>query len=91
MLVGPPGCGKTNVLLAEMAGVPGRYLFALPTTELIEEKPRDLHREAAKSGTEPVIRAIHSNLAGTERAGRALAPPRAVACPVGQAAAHVET
>ncbi len=60
VLVGPPGCGKTNELLAEMASVPGRYVFALPTTELIEEKLRDLHREAAKSGTEPVIRAIHS-------------------------------
>ncbi len=64
MLVGPPGCGKTQELLAKMAGVPGRYLFALPTTELIEEKLRDLHREAAKSGTEPVIRAIHSKVAG---------------------------
>ena len=62
--VGPPGCGKTNELLAEMAGVPGRYLFALPTTELIEEKLRDLRRETAKSGTEPVIRAIHSKVAG---------------------------
>ena len=64
VLVGPPGCGKTNELLAEMAGVAGRYVFALPTTELIEEKLRDLHREAAKSGTEPVIRAIHSKVVG---------------------------
>ncbi len=64
VLVGAPGCGKTNELLAEMAGVAGRYVFALPTTELIEEKLRDLHREAAKSGTEPVIRTIHSKVAG---------------------------
>ena len=64
MLVGPPGCGKTNELLAEMAGVPGRYLFALPTTELIDEKLRDLIREAANLGTEPVVRAIHSRVAG---------------------------
>jgi hypothetical protein len=68
MLVGPPGCGKTNELLFEMTTVPGRYVFALPTTELISEKLLDLHREAAKSGTEPVIRAIHSRAAGRRSA-----------------------
>ena len=60
VLVGPPGCGKTNELLSEMTAVPGRYVFALPTTELVSEKLLDLNREAAKSGTGPVIRAIHS-------------------------------
>jgi hypothetical protein len=64
VLVGPLGCGKTQELLAEMAGKPGRYLFALPTTELIDEKLRDLNREAADLGTEPVVRAIHSRVAG---------------------------
>ncbi len=64
VLVGPPGCGKTNELLFEMTTVPSRYVFALPTTELINEKLLDLHREAAKSGTEPVIRVIHSRVAG---------------------------
>src|SRR5215207_2167639 len=44
VLVGPPGCGKTQELLAEMAGVAGRYVFALPTTELVEEKLADLRR-----------------------------------------------
>ncbi|HEV7253592.1 MAG TPA: hypothetical protein VGN97_10920, partial [Mesorhizobium sp.] len=47
-------------MLAEMTSVTGRYILALPTTDLIDEKLRDLHHEAAKSGTEPVIRAIHS-------------------------------
>ena len=64
VLVGPPGCGKTKELLAEMAGVAGRYVFALPTTDLIKEKLVELRREAAESGTEPVIRAIHSKVAG---------------------------
>src|SRR3712207_5875501 len=68
VLVGPPGCGKTNELLFEMTTVAGRYVFALPTTELIEEKLRDLQREAAKSGTEPVVRAIHSKVAGRRSA-----------------------
>ncbi len=57
---GPPGCGKTIELLVEMTSMPGRYVFALPTMELIGEKLLDLSREAAKSGTEPVIRPIHS-------------------------------
>jgi hypothetical protein len=64
VLVGPPGCGKTNELLFEMTALPSRYVFALPTTELIDEKLLDLNREAAKSGTEPVIKAIHSRVAG---------------------------
>ncbi|MBL6454528.1 hypothetical protein JMJ55_04275 [Belnapia sp. T6] len=63
MLVGPPGCGKTKELLVEMTSVPGRYVFALPTTELIDEKLGDLHNKAAKSGTRPVILAIHSRVA----------------------------
>ena len=69
VLVGPPGCGKTREMLVEMASVKGRYVFALPTTELIEEKLADLRREAAKSGTEPVIRAIHSKVAGRAPVG----------------------
>ncbi len=69
MLVGPPGCGKTREMLVEMTSVTGRYVFALPTTELIEEKLRDLRREAAKSGTEPVIRAVHSKVAGRAPVG----------------------
>jgi hypothetical protein len=64
VLVGPPGCGKTDELLVEMTSVRGRYVFPLPTTELIDEKLGDLHSEAAKSGTRPVILAIHSRMAG---------------------------
>jgi hypothetical protein len=60
--VGQPGCGKAGALLAEMAGTKGRYLFALQTTELVEEKLADLRREAAERGTEPVIRAVHSRV-----------------------------
>jgi hypothetical protein len=64
VLVGPPGCGKTNEMLVEMTSVTGRYVFALPTTDLIDEKLTDLYREAGKSGTEPVIRTIHSRVTG---------------------------
>lgn len=69
VLVGPPGCGKTSEMAVEMAAVPGRFVFALPTTGLIEEKLRDLRREAAKSGAEPVIRAIHSRVEGRASVG----------------------
>ncbi|GAA0576888.1 hypothetical protein GCM10009416_14340 [Craurococcus roseus] len=69
MLVGPPGCGKTKELLVEMTSVAGRYMFALPTTDLIGEALVGLRREAALSGTEPVIRAIHSKVAGRAPAG----------------------
>jgi hypothetical protein len=66
VLIGPPGCGKTIEMLVEMTSITGRYILALPTLDLIDEKLRDLEREAAKSGTEPVIRAIHSK-AGNRR------------------------
>ncbi|MGK7869664.1 hypothetical protein [Falsiroseomonas sp. E2-1-a20] len=62
VLTGPPGCGKTIEMLVEMTSVTGRYILALPTLDLIGEKLRDLEREAAKSGTEPVVRAIHSGV-----------------------------
>src|SRR4051794_21505304 len=45
-----------------MTSVTGRYIFALPTIDLISEKLEELYREAGKSGTEPVIRAIHGRV-----------------------------
>jgi hypothetical protein len=69
VLVGPPGCGKTQELLVEMASVRGRYVFALPTVELIKEVLVALHREAGLSGAEPVIRTIHSKVAGRAPVG----------------------
>jgi hypothetical protein len=78
VLVGPPGCGKTQELLAEMAGVAGRYVFALPTTELVEEKLADLRREAEERGTEPMVRAVHSRAPGRTSVGVARAISEAV-------------
>ncbi len=69
MLVGPPGCGKTSEMLVEMTSVKGRYVFALPTVELIKEVLVALHREAGLSGAEPVIRTIHSKVAGRAPVG----------------------
>jgi hypothetical protein len=63
VVTGPPGCGKTTQFLAEMAQTPGRYLFAMPRNELIEERVHDLHRWASLSGTQPIIQAIHSGQA----------------------------
>ena len=63
VLVGPPGCGKTSDLLVEMTSVKGRYVFALPTIQLIGEQLKAVFREAGKSGTEPLIRTIHGKVA----------------------------
>src|SRR4051812_44517463 len=47
----------------------GRYVFSLPTTEVIDERRLALAREAAKPGTEPVVRAIHSKVSGRRSLG----------------------
>jgi hypothetical protein len=62
-------------MLTEMVSVRGRHLFVLPTTELITDKLQDLNRQAALSGTEPVIRAIHSRVAD----GRSVSISREIA------------
>lgn len=38
VLTGPPGCRKTTRMREEALGVPGLYLFSMPTVALIEEQ-----------------------------------------------------
>ncbi|WP_368518101.1 hypothetical protein [Rhizobium sp.] len=38
VLTGPPGSGKSTEMLTQVAGTPGRYLWAAPITELIDEQ-----------------------------------------------------
>ena len=56
VLVGPPGCGKTSELVVEMTAVPGRYVFALPTIDLIAEKLKDLKKQM---GEVPKVSSSH--------------------------------
>jgi hypothetical protein len=42
-----------------MATSPGRYVFALPRIELLNEKMADLERAAQCAGTAPFLKAIH--------------------------------
>ena len=62
--VGPPGCGKTTEFVIETTTRPHRYIIALPTIGLLEEVAGRLCHEAAKSGTLPVIRAVHGRAEG---------------------------
>ena len=56
---GPPGCGKTQELISRSILNQGRYLFACPRIDLIEERERDLKRMMAVSGTSPTLVVIH--------------------------------
>jgi hypothetical protein len=56
---GPPGCGKTQELISRSILSKGRYLFACPRIDLIEERERDLRRMMAVSGTSPTLVVIH--------------------------------
>ena len=38
VIVGVPGCGKSHKIISESAITHGRYLFSLPTIDLIEEQ-----------------------------------------------------
>jgi hypothetical protein len=62
ILSGPPGCGKTWVLLNELIDRPGRYLLASPRIDLIEERERDLRGMMEASSTSPILRPIHGGL-----------------------------
>ena len=61
VITGLPGCGKTSLILDEIASTPGRYLFAMPRTDLIEERVRDLQDRASTVGTNLVALPIHSD------------------------------
>jgi hypothetical protein len=56
---GPPGCGKTQKLISRSILNQGRYLFACPRIDLIEERERDLKRMMTVSGTSPTLVVIH--------------------------------
>ncbi len=57
---GRPGCGKTSKLVDEMLETAGRYLFAMPRTDLIKERVHDLKAKAAERSINPIILPIHS-------------------------------
>jgi len=58
---GLPGCGKTSLILDEIASAPGRYLFAMPRTDLIDERVRDLEGRTSTAGSGLVVVPIHSD------------------------------
>lgn len=60
LYVGPPGCGKTKHTIEEIVSTPGLFLFALPRTDLIEEKARDLRQARAEGGFSLRVEPIHS-------------------------------
>ena len=61
VLIGPPGCGKTEYLHNTMLSSPGRWLLALPRTALIDEQAAALTTKVLKNRISPSITAIHSD------------------------------
>lgn len=61
IFVGPPGCGKSGHLMNDMLDHPAHYLFALPRTDLIEEKADDLRSRARARGLTVHIEPVHGN------------------------------
>jgi hypothetical protein len=58
ILVGPPGCGKSNMMRDEALANPGLYLFAFPTNVLIDEQFEAFTKAAPGV---PVIRIYSKN------------------------------
>jgi hypothetical protein len=58
ILAGPPGCGKSTAMLAEIATMPGCYILAAPRIELVEEHAAFLRSLVA--GSALVVEVIHS-------------------------------
>ena len=54
VLTGPQGGGKSKVMREEAIATPGRYLFALPTHELIDEQVADFFKAAPFLETQKV-------------------------------------
>lgn len=69
---GPPSGGKTAELINEMATSQGKYVFALPRIELINEKLADLERAAQRAGTAPILMPIHNKAVKKARVARAI-------------------
>lgn len=53
-VLGPPGCGKSTYLLQQALGSKGRYLFACPTINLIDEQYKHIHSEAPNIPVRPI-------------------------------------
>lgn len=58
ILAGPPGCGKSTAMLAEIATVPGCYILAAPRIELADEHATFIR--AIAKGSALVVIVIHS-------------------------------
>jgi hypothetical protein len=54
VLAGPPGCGKSEKMISEAAAEPARYLFALPTIDLIDEQVRRFRHAAPQARAVPI-------------------------------------
>ena len=66
VLTGPPGSGKSTQMMQDMAENPGRYLWAAPITDLIDEQVPRL-RELAPHAD---VLALHSRAKLTGSVGR---------------------
>ncbi len=66
LLSSPPGGGKSQTLIEEMATTPSVYLFVLPRIALIEEQIRWIQSIAEAAGRSPSIVPIHSGVPGVK-------------------------
>jgi len=60
LLTGIPGTGKTYLVCDELTRSPSRTILATSRIELIRERVLDLKAAAARNGTQPVIKEVHS-------------------------------
>ncbi|MHB2208021.1 DEAD/DEAH box helicase family protein [Methylobacterium sp. CM6257] len=67
LLASPPGGGKTETIIDEMATMPAVYLYVLPRIGLIEEQEAWLRAKAAAGSRSPTIVVIHSRMRGVKR------------------------
>ena len=54
VIAGPPGCGKSTYLLQKAMAQTGKYLFASPTINLIDEQYKSLRTEAPNIPVRPI-------------------------------------
>lgn len=66
VIAGPPGCGKSQKMISDAAAEPARYLFALPTIDLIGEQVSRFREAAPHAHAVP----IHSASGGRGRVSR---------------------
>lgn len=68
---GAPGSGKTLSVLNDIAETPGRYVIAVPRTELAEEFASYLRRQLEPRSSSATVETIHSGQTGVrENVGR---------------------